>query len=353
MDDPRLMAVQVLNEHSDAIAQKVMERHYELDPAYAASLTPAQRARCLQDVRYHLMYLANALATSSPGLFVSYAAWARDLLRALGVRMEDVARNMRILETVVADSLPEESRSHLADYFAPAIAALSEPREDIPSELSEADPLYPVARRYLDALLTTRRNEAADIIADAVAGGAPVSDLYLHVFAPVQREIGRLWQLGRISVAQEHYCTAATQLIIGRLYDQVFAGERSDKTMVATCVSGELHELPARMVSDFFEMAGWNSHYLGANTPTPAILRFIADRRPHVVGISATMAFNLSSVSDLIAALRQSDATPTPKIIVGGYPFTRDPGLFAAVGADGCAPDGPQAVMLADALVGA
>ena len=42
--------------------------------------------------------------------------------------------------------------------------------------------------------------------------------------------------------------------------------------MVATCIGGELHEIGIRMVADFFEMEGWDTYYLGANTPADAVV---------------------------------------------------------------------------------
>ncbi len=269
----------------------------------------------------------------------------------MGVRSQDVVRNNRILRDVVAESFPDSVRDCLGAYFEPAVSALEEVHDGLPSEIAESNPFRSLAKRYLDALLATRRDVARDVILTALRDGASVADIYLCVIAPVQREIGRLWQLGQITVAQEHYCTAATQLNINLIYDHVFAGDRSEKTIVATCVGGELHELPARMLSDFFELAGWNSHYLGANTPTPAILRFIADVKPQVLGISATMAFHLQAVRDLVAEVRRLEAVPDLKILVGGHPFIRDPALCSAVGADGCAPDGPRAVALAESLL--
>ncbi|HEY5309978.1 MAG TPA: cobalamin B12-binding domain-containing protein, partial [Casimicrobiaceae bacterium] len=52
-------------------------------------------------------------------------------------------------------------------------------------------------------------------------------------------------------------------------------------------VSGDLHELGARMVADFFEMEGWDSYYTGANTPTGGVVQAIVERRPDVLAISA------------------------------------------------------------------
>ena len=78
----------------------------------------------------------------------------------------------------------------------------------------------------------------------------------------------RYWQMNRLTVAQEHYCTAATQMIMSQLYPYIFEGERNGRVLVATCVAENLHEIGVRMVTDFFEMDGWDTFYLGANVPT-------------------------------------------------------------------------------------
>ena len=178
-----------------------------------------------------------------------------------------------------------------------------------------------------------------------------VKDVYLHVFQPAQREVGRLWQTNQISVAQEHYCTAATQLIMSLLYPRIFASGRIGHTLVATCVVGELHELGVRMVADFFEMEGWDTYYVGANTPTNSILRTLADRKADVLAISATMTFHVRAVAQLIAEVRASEACSSVHILVGGYPFNVSLDLWQQVGASGYASDAQQAVRVANRWV--
>ena len=87
-----------------------------------------------------------------------------------------------------------------------------------------------------------------------VEQGTPARDIYLQVFQPAQREVGRLGQTNRISVALEHYVTAATQPIMSQLYPRIFSPEKTGRRLIATCVGGELHEIGVRMVADFFEM---------------------------------------------------------------------------------------------------
>jgi methanogenic corrinoid protein MtbC1 len=157
--------------------------------------------------------------------------------------------------------------------------------------------------------------------------------------------------MNQLSVAQEHYCTAATQLIMSQLYPQIFAAERVGHRLVATCVSGELHEIGVRMVADLLEMEGWDTYYLGANTPADSVIRALVEREAQLLGISATITFHVSSVADLIARLRASDAGRTVKVLVGGYPFNVSRDLWRQVGADGCAHDAQGAVELAKEMV--
>ncbi|MCK9912962.1 B12-binding domain-containing protein, partial [Microbacteriaceae bacterium K1510] len=67
------------------------------------------------------------------------------------------------------------------------------------------------ATAYTELLLEGRRAEASRLVMDLVDGGVPLQTIYLDIFQQSQYEIGRLWQTGRITVAQEHYCSAATQ----------------------------------------------------------------------------------------------------------------------------------------------
>jgi methanogenic corrinoid protein MtbC1 len=222
----------------------------------------------------------------------------------------------------------------------------------LPSFISDEDALTSMAGEYLEALLRGDRYTASRLVLDAVESGTPVRDIYLKVFQRVQHEIGRLWQENRLSVAQEHYCTAATQMIMSQLYPYVFTSEKIGRTMVAACVAGDLHEIGVRMVADFFEMEGWDTFYLGANTPAPDILKMIEDRNADLMLISATMTFHIAAVGRLIDSIRANRSTGDVKIMVGGYPFNVEPELWRDVGADAFSANALDAIGVADQLVG-
>lgn len=206
------------------------------------------------------------------------------------------------------------------------------------------------AENYLASLLNKDRQRAEEIITKAIENGVSVKDIYLDIFQPVQWEIGRLWQTNQISVAMEHYCTAATQFIMSRLYKYIFSTEKNGKSLVATSISGELHELGIRMVSDFFEMEGWNTYYLGANTPNKSILDMIREVDADILAISATIYFNIPQVTELITYIKSETDPDQLKILVGGKAFNSYNELWKQVDADGYATDAEKAITEAHRL---
>ena len=113
---------------------------------------------------------------------------------------------------------------------------------------------------------------------------------------------------------------------------------------VAASVEGELHELGIRMVSDFLEMEGWDTHYLGAGNPLPGLIESLAERKADALALSATMTLHVGRVEAVVRAVRERPEFDRLPVLVGGLPFNLDPELWRKVGADGTAPDASAAV---------
>jgi MerR family transcriptional regulator, light-induced transcriptional regulator len=339
-----LAASGILKEHREPIAQRVTSLYFENHPQLEQRWKGA-RQKCTEDNRYHLDYLCEALSFGQPDLFTEYATWAAVLLDRLHIPGEALASNLMLLRTVVASELQGAGAALAANYLDAAVAKISGALPELPGQLAGTSALDVLARDYMAALLRGERHVASHLILAAVEAGTSIKDIYLQVFQRAQHEVGRLWQSNEMSVAQEHYCTACTQLIMSQLYPRIFSTAKIGRRLVSTCVGGDLHEIGIRMVTDFFEMDGWDTFYLGANTPISGVLQQVAERAPHVLAISATLSVHVQAVADLIAASR--DAGNPPHILVGGAPFNSLPGLWKDVGADGCARDAAGAIAMA------
>ena len=208
-----------------------------------------------------------------------------------------------------------------------------------------------IAESYIKTVLQAERYQACKRIMECVDKGISIKDIYLGVLQPVQLKIGWLWQNNKITVGQEHFCSATTQLVMAQLYKHIASSEKTDKGIIAACVPGELHEIGVRMVADFFEMEGWRSYYLGASTPIDSIIDMIEDKEIPLLAISATITFNLSSAMELVKTIKSSDIGAKTKIMIGGRLFNVAKDLWQQVGVDGYAEDAQNAIFTAKTLI--
>ncbi|WP_046215291.1 cobalamin B12-binding domain-containing protein [Paenibacillus wulumuqiensis] len=337
---------------ADRLAEQVTHMQYLKQPDLYQRFGAKGRERTKQDSLYSLSYLAESVLMKSPALFMNYISWLKLLLSGYRVTEEDLIVNLIAIKKVLLDHFEHNDKSEVMNYLEMGIDHVR--TEELQTSYITVDsPLGTEAGEYLEYLLQADRKQAYTLILTLLDQETSIKDIYIHIFQKVQYEIGRLWQISRINVAQEHYCTAATQSIISRLYPYWLQAEGTGRSrrLVSACVGNEQHEIGIRMLTDFFEMDGWDTYYLGANVPDHSLIQSIVDYEADMVAISVTMTFHVHLAHELIEKIRASEKTRHVKIIVGGLPFNIDQGLWKLVGADGYAPDANAAIQLADTLI--
>jgi len=339
-----------MNKGVDLLAEEIVKKQFKSQGEFNSYYGESEFKKYIEDTEYSLSYLFEAIEASSPELFADYITWEKVFLVNLGIPEERLKERLEVMEDVIIKNLPPEKSNIAVRYIEGSIDNLPKP-SNYTSYINEDKPLVKLLEQYLEFLLNGDRHSAGKMIIEAVDNGISVKDIYLHVFQSSLYEVGRLWQENKITVAQEHYITAATQLIMSQLYPYISNSKKTGKVLVATSVSKELHEVGVRMVADFFEMDGWNTFYLGANTPTESIIQTIISKKADLVLISATISSHIGEVMDLIRTVRRCAECRDPKIIVGGYPFNVDSNLWKKVGADGQAEDAETAIEMAEKLV--
>ncbi len=330
------------------LARRIVERHFYLHPELSRQ-DAEERARVLDMADSQLRYLREALATNRNELFVDQIAWTRATGNARGMPERKLLDLLASLEQVVREDFPP----HEVDRILNAIAAARSGMDASPPSVSyllEDAPLAELAQEYLDALLGLNRHRAYALIETALEQGATIADIYLGVFQPVLREVGRLWQLNHLGVAHEHFISAATQTIMSRLYPRIFGSQRVDRRLVMACVGDELHEIGARMVADLFELAGWDTLYLGANVEATDLAALLSRESPDLLCLSVTLGEHLGMLREQIQQVRQEPGCAGVKILVGGQPFNLAPSLWRQLGADGYATNATEAVAVVTSL---
>jgi len=190
---------------------------------------------------------------------------------------------------------------------------------------------------YVAAQLEGNLRGALRLLDEALEQGASVIELQCQVIQAAQRELGELWLHGRIGIAHEHRATAISQVALAHLFSRAEPAPARGVSVAVACIEGELHEMPARLLSDFLELAGFSVLHLGANLPTDSLVSLLEQEPPDVLALSMTMAFNVSVLRRTVAEVRARLGSGLP-ILVGGSALDELPGLVAELGVGSSGP---------------
>jgi MerR family transcriptional regulator, light-induced transcriptional regulator len=199
---------------------------------------------------------------------------------------------------------------------------------------------------FMKAIRAGDRRGAFDVVDRARTAGIPVSALYVEVFQPVLREVGRLWQENQMSVAEEHLATGITQAAMASIYAREIAvgGRTAGPTVLAATAEPEEHVVGLRMVCDMLEADGWDVIYLGGSVPEADLAEMVRRRQPDVVALGVTLVAHIPRLRNMIDTVRAVVPASGPVVMVGGRPFLEDPDLARRTGADLVALDAVDAV---------
>ncbi len=200
---------------------------------------------------------------------------------------------------------------------------------------------------FRDALLAGDHDYCLRTAEKDLAERGGIRDLYIHILQPSLYDIGRMWERGEISVAEEHLASAVAGRVMSALYARIASSERTKRTCVVTAVPNEHHEIGARMVADLLEEDGWSVHYLGSNIELSSAVFFIKERKPLFVAVSVALPFTLQGAAELISEVKSDPCMMDVRFMVGGLAFSGSGDLWKSIGADGYARDASEAVELA------
>ncbi len=176
---------------------------------------------------------------------------------------------------------------------------------------------------FLEYLIQGNKNGSSKLIKNYVSQGMKIKDIYEVIIRKSLYRVGELWEQNKVSVATEHMATAITESILNELFEFNISDARTGNKIIAACVENESHQVGIKMVADIFESNGWDSYFMGANTPTTELIDFAKVVNPDVIALSLSIYFNLPVLKRMIIEIRRQ--LPNIIIIVGGQAFNRIP----------------------------
>jgi methanogenic corrinoid protein MtbC1 len=299
----------------------------------------------------HARFMANVFRFDAKELLVRTVLWVYRTYRHHGFEYDYFPAELRAWQQVVA--------SHLSEAHGQAILAIYQWLLDRHGQMVHLSQIVVAAEPALDSVYASRRQSFLQALLQGDSqtclrlGGemtktpAGLQTFYLEIIQPCMYEVGRLWEQGEISVAQEHLASALVARLMAVLYPQLEVAQPPKGRAVVTAAPNEFHETGARCVADLLMLDGWRVDYLGANTPSVDLLKHLFCTKPHLLARSGARPFTLDIAADTVALIREQSELSDLKIMVGGLAFASVPELWQITGANGYAPHAQGAVELA------
>jgi methanogenic corrinoid protein MtbC1 len=320
------LLIQSFDDEVKELAQKIYNTQFQRDPKLGEEYDQRQKRLMYEDILYNLGYLFTAMKFDDKRIFAEYAAWIYTLLYYLmqNIDKKRIAQHMtdhyEILTEELLEYLPPEMGRQAEDIIKTAIEITNKYVDEMSGDKTYRSAKYmDIKNEYMGHLLANNTRGAMEVIQKVKESGIPLEDIYIHILQDVMVEVGDMWHRNVISVDKEHYFTAVTQMVLSQFYSEIFGNPRIGKRVLSCCVGSELHEMGIRMVSDLFELHGWESVYLGAAVPKDSLLKAISEHSPDLVALSVTIPIHLDLCYELVMEIREK--YPLVKIAVGGRAF--------------------------------
>jgi DNA-binding transcriptional MerR regulator len=183
--------------------------------------------------------------------------------------------------------------------------------------------------RLETALERFDETDANAILDDALARFT-IDAVASRIVLPVMQDVGRRWESGELSIAQEHFATGILRgrmLSLGRNW-----GAGSGPRALLACPPGERHDLGLIAFGLILRERGWRVTFLGSDTPIETLAGAAGELDPDAVVLAAVTPEAFEAVADGISALSRGST-----VLMGGE--GADGALAERLGAEALDPD--------------
>jgi methanogenic corrinoid protein MtbC1 len=173
------------------------------------------------------------------------------------------------------------------------------------------------AKAYASALLHGDESAAERAIREAIDAGLRTAEIDDQVIAPALWLVGRLWERGEITIADEHFATEVSMRAIALQREaRRLTSERLGHRTLLAAPQGEQHVVALRMIANLLRDAGYDVVMLGPDVPAGALAAAVRRHEPAVICLTSTMPGGADSVLASIDAVQRE--WPGMGFVTGG-----------------------------------
>lgn len=208
------------------------------------------------------------------------------------------------------------------------------------------------SEKLRDAILDLDTDLSRELAEKALASGADPVALITDGIRPALDIMGERFSEG-VSFLPElmiagRAADAAVAVIEPEMLRRGVSDEVYGRFLIAT-VKDDIHDIGKNIVALLMKSSGFEVINLGVDKSSEEILAAAEEHQVDVIGLSTLLTTTMAHITEFMDLLTEKGVRDKYRVIVGGAPLSAE--FAEKIGADGFAPDAPQAVELVRKLL--
>ncbi|MGX5175295.1 cobalamin B12-binding domain-containing protein [Aliikangiella sp. IMCC44653] len=302
----------------DEVSTEVTNGYFSLHPECYKGDPARIKKMCQADLQHHYRFLLSAMITALPSIFRNYSFWLKGVLVSRNMSLQHPKDSFELMKASILKRVVGTDKPVVVAVLDAGISVFCDDSVNPSTFLADTNSTISSTPEYTKALVCGDRKNAEAVFAEQLNYDLSLTDASVEIVQPAMYQIGQLWQENKITVAQEHLATAISQNVLARGFITADFKAPVDKHILCACIEGNHHALGLRMISDTFEVAGWDSTFLGADTPCSSILQQVDLEQPDVLALSISLPPQVVELRSLLDQLHSELGPKVPSVVVGG-----------------------------------
>ena len=174
-----------------------------------------------------------------------------------------------------------------------------------------------------NTIVDADEEKAMKVIEESLASGIDIMEILKDGFAEGNREIGDLFESGKLSLPELIFSTEIMKKVLDvvETHTNIYQVKVKGKVLIAT-VDGDVHEIGKGMVVSTMKSYGIDVIDIGREVPVETIIEKAQEFQVDIIATSSLLTSTLKEQRKLEETLRKMGIRDKFKTMVGGAPCT-------------------------------
>ena len=267
-------------------------------------------------VKYHHKTILNALFFQDSNIFIRYHKWLYRVYFYREIDLDFFYFLNNLYKSIYVNYIEHKHTKELHHLFNEMLIHHDTFKENAPKNL-HLPSTHKDTENLVEILISGNKNDLYSLCQEHTHTLSDFLTFYNDCISEAMQNIGYLWEMAKVSVAQEHLATSVLNEVLFQILSKFPPQETKQKHILLSSAPEELHGTGNNIASIIFQKLGYEVSNIGTNIPAKEVLKAIAEFQPDCIILSATLPSSLIDLAYLIDDIQQQKSLLNKTLKIG------------------------------------